>query len=121
MEDDVVVGRLFVARVMEFADRVLCAVSRDAEGARHAEMHDEHVAGRKIGKEVFRAAAKASDGLILEPRREVLREGKAQVGAARLDFPEARALHDGREPPANRFNLGEFRHSLSRKLDLARS
>ena len=41
------------------------AVALDAERARHAEMHHQHVAGRQIGQQIFRAPAEPADGLAL--------------------------------------------------------
>jgi hypothetical protein len=106
MEDDMVMGEGFRSRVMEFADRVLSTVLRDPKRSRHAEMHDKHVAGRKIGKEIFCAAAKASDRLVGQACSEVLWERETQVGASRLDLPEAHALHDGCKAPSHGLNFG---------------
>jgi hypothetical protein len=93
-----VVGERLVSRVMEFADGFGRAVHRDPERPRHAEMHDQHVARGKIGEEIFRPAAEAGDGLVLEARGEVLREGKAQVGAARLDLAKRMPSMTGMSP-----------------------
>ena len=86
------------------------ALLRDAERARHAEMHHQHVAGGEIGEEIFCASAEAFDGLPFEPRGEILRQRPAQVAAARLDLGEARAFHDGRKPAAHGLDFGQFGH-----------
>ena len=58
-------------------------VLADAERARHAEMHDQHVAGRQIGQQIFGAAAEPLDGLALEALLEVLGDRPAQVRRSR--------------------------------------
>ena len=82
----------------------------DAHRARHAEVHQQHVAGGKIGEQVFGAAAEALDGLAGEPLLEVLGDRPAQAAVAHLDLFEARALHGGGEPQADGFDLGKFGH-----------
>src|SRR5215472_13404328 len=72
------------ARMMEFARRPLLAVMAHSERARHAEVHEQHVAGGKVRREVFGAAADARDGLAFEPLHEVARQLRGQARAARF-------------------------------------
>ena len=107
MEDDVVVRGALGALVIVDAG---LGVLADAERARHAEMHQQHVAGGQIGQQIFGAAAEAFDLLALQPLLEILRHRPAQAAVAHLDLFEARALHGGREPPAHGLDFGKFGH-----------
>src|SRR5688572_4488638 len=51
----------------------------NAEGSRHAEMHEEHRSGIDLGEKVFGAAAERGDAPALQPGGESLRERKAQI------------------------------------------
>ena len=107
-----IVRRELAARVMEFAGALLVAAVQHAERARHAEMHQQHLAGRQVGEQILRAPVQALDGRALEPLVEVLRKRKAQVRPALLDPHEARALHHGLQAAAHGFDFGKFGHWL---------
>ena len=49
-------------------------------------MHQQHVAGAKVGHQIFGAAAEAGHGLALQPRDKVLLEWKPQVFAPDFGF-----------------------------------
>ena len=99
--------------VMEAAGLALAAVVKDAERARHAEMHQQDFAGREIGEQILGAAAEAFDGLALEPLHEILRQRPAQIGTPRQHMIETRALKRGLKPAAHRFDFGKFGHALT--------
>ena len=61
----------------------------------HAEMGDEHGTIVQVHHEVFGAAADVLDAPSHEARREVGREGDAQVGPAQLHPGQAAALELG--------------------------
>ena len=46
MKDDVIVGRVPRPFVVVAAERFAAAAAENVERARHAEMHEQHVAGR---------------------------------------------------------------------------
>ena len=73
-------------------------------------MHQQHVAGRQVGQQIFRAPAEAGDGLASQPFREILRQRPAQIAAAHLDFGEARAFHRRLKAAAHRLDFGKFGH-----------
>ena len=85
----------------------------DCETAAHTKMHDQHLAGRKVGEEIFGAPAEAFNALPFKTRAEFRREGKAQIGAIDVepaDFvPHKRRL----QTAAYGLNFGEFGHGLS--------
>jgi hypothetical protein len=110
VEHHVVVRRELAARMVEIAGRCGVALVQHMERARHAEMHQQHLAGRDIRQQIFRAPADAADGLTLEPVGEILRERKAQVRPARLDAHETRALHHRLQAAAHGFDLGKLGH-----------
>jgi hypothetical protein len=76
-------------------------------------MHQEHVAGAKVGHQIFGAAAEPGDGLALQSRREILLEGKAQVGAAGLGFENLRPFHNRLQAAADSLDFGQFGHAGS--------
>src|SRR5215831_9117289 len=57
VEHDVVVGGVLRALVIVAAGRGLAAPRRHAKRTRHAEMHHQHVAGGKVGEQIFGAPA----------------------------------------------------------------
>ena len=73
-------------------------------------MHEQHVAGRKIGEQIFGPPAEAGHGLALESLGKILRQRPAQIAAMHLDLGEARALHGRLEPAAHRFDFRQFGH-----------
>ena len=91
VKHDVVVRDVLFALVI-IAAELLVVFLKDMKRAGHAEMHDQHVAGRQIGEQIFGAPADAGDGLALEPLREILRQRPAQIAAANLDLDEALRL-----------------------------
>ena len=108
VKDDVVVslalgGRMIVARGIRRA-----ALSLDAEGAGHAEMHDQHHAVVEIGEKVFRPPGKRDDPPAGQPPGEAGRKGNAQVGPALLHLEDGRALHDGGKAPADRLDFRQL-------------
>ena len=81
----------------------------DAERARHAEMHHQHVAGRQVGEQIFGAAAEPGHGLAFEPLREILRQRPAQVAATRLDLDRSARPPSRARARGARFRLREVR------------
>ena len=72
------------ALVVIGAGRATPAVALDAERARHAEMHHQHVAGGQIGQQIFGAAAEPVDRLALRAAR---RNPSATASAGRRGAP----------------------------------
>ncbi len=68
-------------------------LAQHAERARHAEMHQQHVAGGQIGEQIFGAAAEPADGLALQALR---RNPSAAASAGRRGAP--RPLRSARPP-----------------------
>ena len=83
------------------------------ERARHAQMHDQHLARGEIGEQIFGAAAKRFDARPDQPPREIRRQRPAQVLAVGLNRQEGGALHRRGKAPPDRFDLGKFRHVYS--------
>ena len=117
MKDDVIVGGVLRALVIVAAQRLiaLAVPAKDMERARHAEMHEQHVAGRQIGQQIFGPPAEAGDGVAFEAAGEILRQRPAQIAAVNLDLGEARALHRRLEAAAHRFDFGKFGHCSIRR------
>ena len=87
-------------------------VLADAERARHAEMHDQHVAGRQIGQQIFRAPAEPFDvlpvsGACRSPWRS------ASAAARRTSTLLRRAPSIAGARPRRRFRLREARAWLT--------
>ena len=57
VEDDVVVGALAAGSAWNSPGTRVRAALRDEEAPAHAEMHDQHLAGREVGEEIFRPPA----------------------------------------------------------------
>ncbi len=104
---------LVVARMMELTGRLRGLVLDDAERAGHAEMHQQHVAGGKIGHQIFGAAAEPGHGLAFEARHKIFLEGKPQVFAAGFGFHDFCALHGGLQAAADGLDFGQFGHTWS--------
>ena len=68
-------------------------------------MHQQHIAGRKIGEQVFCAASQALYELAVQLLRKVFRQRPTEIAAAHLDFVEALAFHGGRQAAPNRLDL----------------
>jgi hypothetical protein len=97
-------------RGVKLAGRGLVVRHDDAKRARHAQVHQQHVARGEIGHEIFCTAAQARDDLPLEPGHEIGLEGKAQIGPAGLRDDDFRTLHDGLKAAADGLDFGQFRH-----------
>ena len=72
-------------------------------------MHHQHVAGGKVGEQIFRAPAQAGNGLAGQALDEILGQRPAQIGAARLHLGEACSLHRRLRVRGVRFRLREVR------------
>ena len=105
-----IVRRELAALVMEVARRRGIALVQHVERARHAEMHQQHLAGGDVGQQIFGAPPDPADGLALQPVGEILREREAQVRPARLDPHETRAFHHGLQAAAHGFDFGKLGH-----------
>ena len=110
MKHDVIVRLMFGAFVIVATDGVfvgpVARVAKNVKRAGHAEMHQQHVAGRKIGQQIFRPPAQAGHRLAVQALREILRQRPAQIAAVNLDFGEARAFHRGFQTAAHRLDFG---------------
>ncbi len=111
MEDDVIVGDVLAPLVIIAADRFVRFV-KDMKRAGHAEMHDQHVAGRQIGKQIFGAPTETGHRRAFEPPRKILRQRPAQIAAVDVDPDEAFSLHGRFEAAAHRLDFGQFGHRL---------
>ena len=69
-------------------------------------MHDQHVAGRQIGQEIFRPATKTGHRLAFQPGGKIPGQTPAQIVAPHLDLDEAGAFHDRRKTAPDCFHLG---------------
>jgi hypothetical protein len=81
-----------------------------AEPARHAEVHDERLAGRERREQVLRAPCHGRHRVADEPVLEAGGEGDAQRGAADEQRLHAGAGHHRRQHAAHEVNLGQFGH-----------
>src|SRR6187402_2006409 len=86
------------------------AGSLGSERTRHAEVHEERVAGAERRQEVLTAPADGRDGLTGQSRDEIGWKGPAQIRPAQFDTIDARASRRALEHPADSFDFGEFRH-----------
>ncbi len=111
MKHDVVVRDVLVALTMIAAEPTVFFLE-DMKRAGHAEMHDQHIARRQIGEQVFGAPADAGDGLARKPARKILRQRPAQIAAPDLDLDEALAFHGRLEASAHGLDFGKFRHDI---------
>ena len=68
-----VVRRVLVALVVVAAELFVGGFAKHVKRAGHAEMDDQHVAGRKIGKQILRPPAEAGHGLALQTLLKILR------------------------------------------------
>src|SRR6516165_8031769 len=98
-------------RVVVTAGRSGSRLLGDVERARHAEMHDQHLARGELGQEVLCPPFEPLHPLPLQALHEIAGQRPAQIAALRLDPSEARALHDWREPAANGLDFGQLGHS----------
>ena len=73
-------------------------------------MHQQHVAGRKIGEQVFCAASQSFYELAAQLLRKAPWQRPAEVAAPHFDFVEALAFHGGRQTAPNRLDLWQFGH-----------
>ena len=105
-----VVRRELAANMMEFAGATLVAPVHHAKRARHAEVHQQHLARGEIGEQIFRTPPESFHGRALEPLVEVLRKRKAQIRPALLDPHEPRAFHHRLQAAAHCFDFGKFGH-----------
>src|ERR1700728_2474539 len=112
MENDVVMGDMLRALMIVGAGLsavgAVAVFTKDMKRARHAQMHDQDVAGGEVGDEIFRAPADAGYLLAFQPLRKVLGQRPAQVAAPDLDLDEARVLHRRLEATAHRLNFGKL-------------
>src|SRR5438874_2278682 len=68
------------------------------ERARHAEMHDQRLAGRQSAEQILAAPFQGEHALADETRRETVWKRLPQVGSAEHDARESRAGHRWRQP-----------------------
>ena len=92
--------------MMEFARGFLFVVLDHAERARHAQMHQQDVAGGKVRQKVFGAATKARHRLSGQSGREIPLERKAQVFAPDFHFRDPASLHDRLQAAADCLDFG---------------
>jgi hypothetical protein len=83
------------------------------EAPRHAEMHHQHLAGGKIGKEILGSSAQSLDLLAFQALGEPFGKGKTQIGPALGHLGEAGADHGGLQAAAHGFDFGQFGHQPS--------
>ncbi len=76
----------------------------------HAQMQQQHLAAAQVRQEIFGAPAHGLDAPAGEAFDEIFRQGPAQIGPARLDALDHRALQNRHETAADRLHLGQFRH-----------
>jgi len=89
--------------------------AKNMKRAGHAEMHNQDVAGGKIGEQIFRAPAEAGHRCTGQPSRKVLGQRPTQIAAANLDLDEAFPRHGRFEAAAHGFDFGQFGHRLIRR------
>ncbi len=128
VKDHVIVGGVLRLRVMIFAGHARAGVVfgadvlgdanvlGDAKRSRHAQMHQQHIAGGEIDQEVFGAAADSGDRLALQPRREVGRQRPAQIAPARLHVSKRAPCMTGSRPAPHRLDFRKLRHGMNDPL-----
>jgi hypothetical protein len=95
---------------MKFSRHGFAVCERDTKRTRHAEMHQQHVAGGKIRQQIFGAATQPGHKLAIEPRNKILLEWKSQIAAPGLDSRDPLPLHYRLQAATDGFNLGQFGH-----------
>ena len=110
VQHDVIMGAERAARVIVLPSDLLSVLELDAEGSRHAEMHDEDVAVVEIGKQVFGPSGKRVDPPPGQPPREPRWKGRAEVAPVHGDLIDHESLHDRREPETDGFDFWQLRH-----------
>src|SRR5581483_12431805 len=101
-----VVGAIFVARVMKLTRHISVSLGDDAERSGHAEMHQQYVAGSEIGHQIFGAAAEPGDGLTVKPADEISLKRESEVFAPDFGFFDPRPFHGRLQSPADGLNFG---------------
>ena len=81
-----------------------------AHRPRHAEMHQHRLVAVKRQQQEFAAPPQAAETPPGEARGKVLRQRPAKVGPADMGGGHLPVLQRRHKRPANRFNLGKFRH-----------
>ena len=105
-----------VLRVVGLDDQVVvalrlgCGAVTQHHPPGHAEMGEPCLAVVQFREDVFRAPREAQNAPALQPRREPLRQGKAQLRPALLDALEPPARKRRRQPPHHRLDFRQFRH-----------
>ncbi len=112
-----VMRAISAARMVKFARLLLILILDNAKRARHAQMHQEHLARGKIRQQVFGATAETGHGLTLEPRDKILLERKPQVLAPGVRFHNLGSLHHGLQAAADGLDFGQFGHGWGVHLE----
>jgi len=84
----------------------------DAEAARHAQMHHQHLAVVEACKQVFRAPLKRIDLPPLKSLCEMLGQREAQIAAPLLDARKAVPDENRCKPQSDRLHLRQFGHKV---------
>ena len=69
-------------------------------------MHQQHVAGGKIGHQIFGAPAEPGHGLALQPRDKILLKRKPQVLAPGFGLHDFGTLHGRLQAAADGLDFG---------------
>jgi len=96
MQHDVIVRRNWSDGIGIIARRIAPAILQNRKPARHAEMHDQIIAARQSGNQIFRAPLKADDLLPDHPLAEALGKRKPEIGAAHFESRNAAAGNNRR-------------------------
>ncbi len=84
----------------------------DHPAARHAEMENQRITPIRINKAIFCAPPKPRNPRPLQPLAQVDGDGSAQIGTARLNQGEHRALEHGGQPANSGFYFWKLRHGF---------
>ena len=92
------------------AAEMFVLAEKNVKRARHAEVHEQHVAGGKIDQEIFGAPAEPGHQLACQAVGEIFCQRPAQIAAANLNPRDAFARHRLFKAAADRFHFRKFRH-----------
>ena len=88
------------------------AVSGNARTPRHSEMDEQRFPGIKVSQQVFRPPPQAKDAPVFQPFRHMLRKRPPQSVPPDFGANDQAAFHGWQQPPADRFDLRQFRHRV---------
>jgi hypothetical protein len=75
-------------------------------------MHDQSVAGRQLGEQIFSATRQRPNGLAPEASHKSAWEWLPEIASVEDDTVKARPAHDGLQTSSRAFDFRKFGHSF---------